>query len=142
MKAEDTLGVLNWTMDLFGAEGELAYVNYEMINPDDQFGRTMVENLENRGCQLLGIHDCPSTEAQKKRMVDLVQAKGHNMLYVESLSMNKIYAQKLNEQNEKTRIERLEMFDEFEEWDLLQSHYCITLAVCTTKSEGSTQIRI
>ena len=35
MKAEDTLGVLNWTMDLFGAEGELAYVNYEMINPDD-----------------------------------------------------------------------------------------------------------
>ena len=43
--------------------------------------------------------------------------------------MNRIYAEKLNESGEKSRIERLEMMDEFEEWDLLQSHYCITLAV-------------
>ena len=28
----------------------------------------------------------------------------------------------------KTRIERIEMFDEFEEWELLQGHYCLTLA--------------
>ena len=55
-------------MDFFGAQGDIAYVNYEMINPDDQFGRMMVENLENRGCQLLGIHDCKTTEAQKARM--------------------------------------------------------------------------
>lgn len=27
------------------------------------------------------------------------------------------------------RIERLEIFDEFEEWDLIQSHYCIALGV-------------
>ena len=27
---------------------------------------------------------------------------------------------------ERSRIESLEMFDEFEEWVLLQSHYCIT----------------
>ena len=60
--------MLDWTMDFFGAQGDIAYVNYEMINPDDQFGRMMVENLENRGCQLLGIHDCKTTEAQKARM--------------------------------------------------------------------------
>ena len=46
MKAEDSSSVLNWTMDFFGAAGEIAYVNYEMINPSDQFGRMMVENLE------------------------------------------------------------------------------------------------
>lgn len=50
MRSEDTQSVLNWTMDFFGQQGVLAFVNYEMINPDDQFGRMMVENLENRGC--------------------------------------------------------------------------------------------
>jgi tRNA wybutosine-synthesizing protein 4 len=28
---------------------------------------------------------------------------------------------------ERRRIEKIEMFDEFEEWELLQSHYCITI---------------
>jgi tRNA wybutosine-synthesizing protein 4 len=28
---------------------------------------------------------------------------------------------------ERARIEKLEIFDEFEEWDLLQSHYCLAL---------------
>ena len=63
MSAADTGGVLNWTIDFFGQGSTLAFVNYEMINPDDQFGSMMVENLENRGCQLLGIYDCKTTEA-------------------------------------------------------------------------------
>ena len=46
MRSEDTRGVLDWTMDFFGATGDVVYVNYEMVNPDDQFGRMMVENLE------------------------------------------------------------------------------------------------
>jgi len=65
-------------------------------------------------------------------MQTLMTSKGKNALHVESLSMNTIYATKLNEEGEKTRIDRLEMFDEFEEWELLQSHYCITLSVCTS----------
>ena len=91
MRAEDTQEVLNWTMNFFGAQGQIAYVNYEMIKPDDQFGRMMVENLENRGCQLLGIHDCPTLEAQKKRMTDLIAAKGRHLILADSLSMNVIY---------------------------------------------------
>ena len=35
MRSEETQGVLDWTMDFFGAQGDIAYVNYEMINPDD-----------------------------------------------------------------------------------------------------------
>ena len=50
MRSEDTQGILNWALDFFGQTSETAFVNYEMINPDDQFGRMMVENLENRGC--------------------------------------------------------------------------------------------
>lgn len=30
---------------------------------------------------------------------------------------------------DRRRVERLEIFDEFEEWDLIQDHYCIALAV-------------
>jgi len=40
--------------------------------------------------------------------------------------MSEIYAKKL-EQTEKKRIEKLEIFDEFEEWELLQKHYCLCL---------------
>jgi len=60
MSGADSLKVLTWVKDYF--TGDLASVNYEMINPDDQFGKMMVRNLEDRGCQLLGIHDCPTVE--------------------------------------------------------------------------------
>ena len=60
--------------------------------------------------------------------------KSKHVLHLESLSMDTIYATRLNGEGEKTRIERLEMFDEFEEWELLQSHYCITLAVCSSSA--------
>ena len=52
-------------------------------------------------------------------MRDLVASKERSLIHVESMSMNRIYQEKLNEENEKTRVERLEMFDEFEEWELL-----------------------
>jgi len=59
--------------------------------------------------------------AQKKRMTDL----GYS--FVEGLDMNNIYTQLLDT-NENQRISRLEIFDEFEEWYLIQAHYCIILA--------------
>ncbi len=32
------------------------------------------------------------------------------------------------DKTEKARIEKIEIFDEFEEWNILQSHYCIVFA--------------
>ena len=142
MRAEDTSEVLSWTMDFFGAAGDLVYVNYEMINPNDQFGRMMVENLEARGCQLLGIHSCPNLEAQQQRIADLASSRSKTLVHCESLSMSQIYSTKLNDEGEKARIERLEMFDEFKEWELLQGHYCITLAICSNDATATTEIRI
>ena len=48
------------------------------------------------------------------------------MATAECYNMSQIYAKKL-EQTEKHRIEKLEIFDEFEEWELLQKHYCVCL---------------
>ena len=37
---------------------------------------------------------------------------------------------------DKARVERLELFDEFEEWHMIQDHYCIVVAV-NEESDGS-----
>ena len=58
MKSEDSELILNGFANIFPA---VAFLNYEMINPDDKFGRQMIENIEARGVTLLGINDCPST---------------------------------------------------------------------------------
>ena len=120
---EDSTALYSWLMELF--KGDLVSLNFEMINPDDQFGRMMVSNLEDRGCELLGIKDCPDINSQIKRMQNILSHKeGEEIdekakIKIECLSMCSIYNLKLNLEGEKTRIEKLEMFDEFEEWELM-----------------------
>lgn len=119
LKKEDSDRILQTVSSMF--QGDLLILNYEMIHPSDPFGKVMVENLENRGCQLLGIYDCPNEDFQIKRMKETAQLPS-----AECYNMSEIYAKKL-EQTEKKRIEKLEIFDEFEEWELLQKHYCLCL---------------
>jgi hypothetical protein len=55
--------------------------------------------------------------------------------------MSEVYLKKLDPA-ERSRIEKLEIFDEFEEWDLLQSHYCLCLGKRISDKELSQQIHI
>jgi tRNA wybutosine-synthesizing protein 4 len=126
MENADSSKVLKFLTEFFTSN--LAHVNFEMINPTDAFGMTMLENLEARGCQLLGLKDVPDEEAQVTRMLD----SGFKNAHCEN--MIRIHNGKLDE-TERSRIEKLEMFDEFEEWDLLQTHYCI--CVGSKFSDGS-----
>jgi tRNA wybutosine-synthesizing protein 4 len=93
---------------------------YEQLNPNDAFGQQMMHNLERRGCPLLGI--LPSLQAHELRL----QAAG--WLRTEARSMADLHRNCLNSAD-KIRVERLEPLDEFEEWDLLQGHYCVALGV-------------
>jgi len=131
MTSKDSQHILNGFASLFPS---IAFLNYEMITPEDKFGQQMVENIEMRGCSLLGLSDCPSTDAQISRMQSVLTATSVEdaQIKVESLTMFKIYQDKLNTEGERTRIEKLEMFDEWEEWNLLQMHYCLTLATRAT----------
>lgn len=61
---------------------------------------------------------------------------------IECLTMDKVYSERLNADNERTRIEKLEMFDEWEEWNLLQGHYCLTLATRSSSVHNFNKIKI
>ena len=59
----------------------------------------------------------------------------------ECVNMISVYNKRLD-QVERARIEKLEIFDEFEEWELLQSHYCLCLGKRIAKPDVSAQIKI
>ena len=48
------------------------------------------------------------------------------MTSADCYNMSEIYAKRLDI-TERHRIEKLEIFDEFEEWKLLSKHYCLCL---------------
>ena len=124
LRNEDSENILRWINDFFGQAPYLSLCNYEMIEPFDSFGKTMITNLQDRGCDLLGIEGCPTLQSQ----IDRIQACWIGKeLKVECEPMTTIYSKKLDA-TERSRIERLEIFDEFEEWNLIQAHYCIVVA--------------
>ncbi|EER01021.1 leucine carboxyl methyltransferase, putative, partial [Perkinsus marinus ATCC 50983] len=44
---------------------------YEQCNPDDPFGRVMMENLKGRGCPLIGLGKYPTVQSQCERYESL-----------------------------------------------------------------------
>lgn len=95
---------------------------YEQIKPDSMFGRQMIRNLEERGAPLYGVHATPSLEAHKERLLSC----GWNRAFAED--MLTLYRGMLDPKD-RARVEGIELFDEFEEWDLIMSHYCMSVGV-------------
>lgn len=98
-----------------------AVLTYEQIRPDDAFGRMMLENLARRGCRLETLLRYPSLDAQRQRYLDA------GWTDVRASTMLDIYRGALDA-DERRRIERLEIFDEMEEWRLFQTHYALIAA--------------
>mmetsp|Transcript_15107 Transcript_15107/g.20848 ORF Transcript_15107/g.20848 Transcript_15107/m.20848 type:complete len:341 (-) Transcript_15107:134-1156(-) len=120
LEASASAALLRYCSQL--CDGPAAFVLYEQINPDDAFGRQMCKNLENRGIFLPGLPAYPNLDAQKSRFLSAGWKK------VEAADMHTIHHKRLDPV-EIQRINKLEIFDEFEEWQLIQSHYCIAHAV-------------
>ena len=96
-------------------------LEYDLIGPDDPFGKEMVDNLKNRNINLKGFNEVKNIDDQINR---LKEAKFEDINIVD---MYYVYFKLLPIQ-ERRRIERLELMDEFEELNLLQRHACFGYA--------------
>ncbi|ETW39876.1 hypothetical protein PFNF135_05903 [Plasmodium falciparum NF135/5.C10] len=89
---------------------------YEQVTYDDKY-----LSFIHRGINLKSIYKYYNLQTQLERYKSL----GWVNVYIND--MNEIYDYHIN-MEEKKKIELIEMFDEFEEWRLLQNHYFILVA--------------
>ncbi|KAJ5076919.1 leucine carboxyl methyltransferase [Anaeramoeba ignava] len=103
------------------------FANYEHINPNDPFGKRMLLNFEKRNAPLLGIHQYPSLSSQIQRLKDagFVFAGADDMLSIYNRFSTSDEVDRLVIQ----KIQKLEFFDELEEWNLIMRHYMISWGV-------------
>lgn len=112
----------NLCLEFSALLSDAAWVTYDMISPHDVFGRTMLRNLTAGRFNVPGFVDFPTLESQIGRFLSTgwSEARCINML---SVYDNYISIE------ERRRVARLEIFDEIEEWQMLMSHYSLTIAI-------------
>ncbi|XP_017325084.1 tRNA wybutosine-synthesizing protein 4 isoform X1 [Ictalurus punctatus] len=101
------------------------FVMYEQIRPEDPFGTVMQNHFLKLNSKIHALCQYPDTATQTERLLQ----KGWEKCVC--LDMNQFYFGLLTE-DERERVEKLEPFDEFEEWHQKCSHYFIL-----TASKGS-----
>ena len=105
-------------------KGARYFVNYEPINPNDAFGAQMVRNIAARGSPLLGIDAYPDVQSQKQRFVHAGWSDVNASAMLDAFN-------RTVSRTEQMRLNGVEFLDEFEEWNLIMSHYIIVLARCS-----------
>lgn len=91
-----------------------------MFNKNDNFGKTMVKNFESRGIPLLSIDDFESLDQIKNHFLK-------NNYDCEIQTMKDLYYDVINK-NLVQKINKLEWIDEYEEFNLICSHYFVSIA--------------
>ena len=118
MSAEEGSSIIRWAARLPHA----FFCTYEQIRPHDAFGKTMIRNLEARNIPLHSLLRYPELADQRRRYVEeggFGRAAARTMLDVFDAYLPA---------EDTRRIAAIEMFDEFEEWQLILSHYCLVAA--------------
>ncbi|KAK3568902.1 hypothetical protein QTP86_019557 [Hemibagrus guttatus] len=114
--------VIGWAAEMLP---HALFVMYEQIRPEDPFGAVMQNHFLKLNSKIHALCQYPDTAAQTERLLQ----KGWEKCVC--LDMNQFYFSLLTE-DERDRVEKLEPFDEFEEWHQKCSHYFIL-----TASKGS-----
>ncbi|XP_069033486.1 tRNA wybutosine-synthesizing protein 4 isoform X2 [Embiotoca jacksoni] len=118
METQRSDAVISWAAKLLP---QSLFVMYEQIQPHDPFGRIMQEHFLKLNSTLHALRHYPDASAQRRRFLD----KGWEQCVC--LDMNEFYFGLVPEE-ERSRVESLEPFDEYEEWHQKCSHYFILTA--------------
>ncbi|OQS03983.1 hypothetical protein THRCLA_03737 [Thraustotheca clavata] len=94
-------------------------VAYDPITLNSSFGAQLSSYFKAKGCTLRSVHS--TIQEQEKQLIDL--GWGSLRLY----NMNAIYSV-LAQPSERERMEKLEPFDEYEDWISCNHHYGFTVA--------------
>ncbi len=100
----------------------IIFFMYDLIGPDDNFGKEMEINLSERNIRIPGFKEVPDCPSQIKRLLD---SDFQSAKVVDMLDYYRYYIDK----KELHRIEKLEFLDELEEFVLLQKHSCFGVGV-------------
>jgi O-methyltransferase involved in polyketide biosynthesis len=117
MSAEEGNSIIEWAAKLEHS----VFCTYEQIRPHDAFGKTMIRNLEHRNIPLHSLLRFPELEDQEKRykQAGFGWARARTMLDVFDRYLPQDLVRKACQ---------IEFFDEFEEWQIVLSHYCLVVA--------------
>lgn len=117
-----TTKLLDYTVNEFlgGTDIPICLITYDAINPNDRFGSTMCTNLQNFGADLKGIAALPTPEAHSER------ARRIGFRSVEAMTMRALYLTVPKELQ--AAFNKLEMIDDWDEWNLMLDHYCFMVA--------------
>lgn len=117
MPTQDSASLISWFSHNFE---DITWLNYEQCNMDDRFGNIMLENMNARHCDLMGVDACKSLESQIERFIS------NGLEYTKTWTLSDIY-EKFLPPAEVERIEKIEFLDEKELLEQLLQHYCIVL---------------
>lgn len=115
-----TTELLQGTVNLFAPQTEVQLITYDAMQPNDRFGQMMFENLSSIGVVLKGIRDLPTEKEHVAR------AKKVGFRSVSAMSMRKLYLTVPPPQQQ--ALNKLEMIDDWDEWNLVHDHYCFLVA--------------
>ncbi len=121
LRTEDINSMLK-TLTGYFTNSALLY--YDLLHPNDDFGRVMIKNLRvYRNIILPSYEDCPTEETHIDRCVK--NGYSTSNVCVDMLT----YFHDIIPKEELKIVNHLELLDELEEWNLLQKHYCIGVSI-------------
>lgn len=103
----------------------VAVAMYDPMALDDAFGQTMAQNLARRGLNLECFLEWPNSDARQR----LFAEEGYSLYLTDMARIGGYMAGgSWLDQDEKTRLDRIELIDEVEELSLLFQHYGLIYA--------------
>lgn len=105
---------------LGGPTTSIELITYDAMLPNDRFGKMMIENLGHIGVEFKGIASLPTPADHEKRALSV------GFAYVKCCSMKQLYL--TVPRATMMALNKLEMIDDWDEWNLVHEHYCFLVA--------------